>query len=90
MFGLYGGVAPSIVAELDLIGQPVLFELDWEILATINLPQFTSVAKFPEVKRDLGVVVDERVSAAILSAVKARAGNILINVEVFDIYTEGY
>ena len=45
------------------------------------------LSKFPEVRRDLAVVVDQKVTAqTLLDAVKEAAGEFLTDLKIFDVY----
>jgi len=51
------------------------------------VPAFRSYSKFPSIRRDLAVVVDEQVSAATVSKLaREAAGEWLQQVVVFDVY----
>ena len=51
------------------------------------LPAFTSVSRFPSVKRDLSVVINEDVRVAdLIAAVDGVLGAVLNKVELFDVY----
>ena len=69
------------------MGPVFLFELDFEILAQKNLPSFKGLSKFPEVRRDIAVVVDENVPAAqLLDVARTAAGDWLTQLKLFDMY----
>ena len=52
-----------------------------------RVPAFRSYSKFPSIRRDLAIVVDDQVSAeALTKAARAAAGDILQQVVVFDVY----
>jgi phenylalanyl-tRNA synthetase beta chain len=51
------------------------------------LPQFESVSKFPAIRRDLAVIVDDEVpAAALVESARAAAPAELREVFVFDVY----
>ena len=85
--GFIGKLHPLVQKALD-ISQPVfVFELVLDTLLASDLPVFEDVSKFPEVRRDLAVVVDQNVTAGGLAqAVKCSAGEHFINLKVFDVY----
>jgi phenylalanyl-tRNA synthetase beta chain len=65
------------------------FELDLDALAEAapHVVAFEPVSPYPEVRQDLAFVVDEEVSAAaLLSAIREAAGELLRALEVFDEY----
>ena len=62
-------------------------ELDLCAVLTGQLPAFAEMSKFPEVRRDLAVVVDKSVPAADLMAnVRSVAGAYLHDLRLFDVY----
>ncbi|MBX5461748.1 MAG: phenylalanine--tRNA ligase subunit beta [Steroidobacteraceae bacterium] len=84
--GWMGELHPTLVREMDFTYPPVLFELDVEGLA-VTRPAFQDISRFPSVRRDLAVVVDEGVP---LSALRERVGlaapSLLRHILVFDVY----
>lgn len=85
--GWLGRLHPAHVEALELHDPVVLFELDLEALGDATLPAFRPISRYPAVRRDLAVVVEEAVSAAALEqAVREAAGNVLREIRVFDIY----
>ena len=64
----------------------MIFELEASALSVTYAP-YLEVSRFPQVRRDLAVLVDESVSAEQLRAqVKAAASSLLREVVVFDVY----
>ncbi len=92
------GMALGIIARLtdgeskrlDLQAPVVFAELNLSRLVEaypVERPRYTPVARFPEVGRDLAVVVDEGVPAAsLLATTRANAGPLLVDTDIFDIY----
>jgi phenylalanyl-tRNA synthetase beta chain len=65
----------------------VLFALDVDPAFTSNVPAIESYSRFPSVRRDLALLVDEGVTvSALLACVRAASGENLQSVAVFDIY----
>ncbi|HVS75591.1 MAG TPA: phenylalanine--tRNA ligase subunit beta, partial [Steroidobacteraceae bacterium] len=60
--GWLGELHPSLVKALEFTYPPVLFELDAEAALRIERPAYREVSRFPQVRRDLAVVVDETVA----------------------------
>lgn len=85
--GLIGALHPEVQRKLD-IPQPVfVFEVDRAALMASRQPAFTSLSRFPEVRRDLAVVVARDLPVATLcSTARTAAGECLINLKVFDVY----
>jgi phenylalanyl-tRNA synthetase beta chain len=87
LVGWLGQVHPKVQKALDL-SQPVfVFEMHLDPVLNDELPAFDGVSKFPEVRRDLALIVNESVSAGDLcDTVRQNAGGQLINLKVFDVY----
>jgi phenylalanyl-tRNA synthetase beta chain len=85
--GWLGRVHPEVERQLDLTYSAVVFELEIEGALRAGIPHFAEVSRFPAVRRDLAVVVDESVAAQrLLDCVRAAAGDALRETIVFDIY----
>ncbi len=84
-----GAVFPAVLKRLD-VGQPVWYaELDWDGLLRKYRPALAAreLPKFPEVRRDLSLVVDQAVTFDQLRQIAQRAEKKLLQaVNVFDIY----
>jgi len=64
----------------------VLFEMD-VVALRVNLPQGREISRFPQVRRDLAVVVSENVSfGALRERVVLSGSSFLRNVRLFDVY----
>jgi phenylalanyl-tRNA synthetase beta chain len=84
--GWIGELHPTLVRELDFTYTPVLFEIDMAALAVVR-PAFQEISRFPAVRRDLAVVVDEGVPLSALSErVVLAASSLLRQLRVFDVY----
>ncbi|HEY3179351.1 MAG TPA: phenylalanine--tRNA ligase subunit beta [Casimicrobiaceae bacterium] len=85
--GFLGELHPRLLRHFELAFSPVLFELDLEPLLDVSLPAVTRISKFPPVRRDMAIVVDEAVSAqAILDALDALKPPYVERIEPFDLY----
>lgn len=85
--GWLGKLHPKWQQHYDLPRGTVLFELDVEPLLTRALPQYTEVPKFPPVRRDLAVLVNENVAAeALLDSMRGSGISFVEAVELFDVY----
>ncbi len=86
--GWLGTVHPGLAADLDLEATAVVFELDIAPVLTAQVPKFQPISRYPAIRRDLAVLVDETVPAAdLVAAARAAAGPSLSSAGVFDIYT---
>ena len=86
--GFLGKLHPQYESSKDLSGVYV-FELDVNALYERRRPikRFQDINKFPEVERDIALVVDKSVTAgAILEVVNKAGKRMLIHSEVFDVY----
>ena len=84
--GWMGELHPRLVREWGFTSTPVLFELDVAALRVSYAP-FQEGSRFPQVRRDLAVVVDESVSADQLrEQVKSSASSLLRELVLFDVY----
>jgi phenylalanyl-tRNA synthetase beta chain len=64
-----------------------LFEIALDEIKTTRIPSAKVLSKYPEVSRDLALVLDESVaSSEILDCVKANAGDRLVELRIFDVY----
>ncbi len=85
--GYIGKLNPAHQKRMDIEVSVFLFEIDVDFLADRSLPCFTEVSRFPSVQRDLAVVVNEAVEvSSVLDLIQSRAGNLLVNLEIFDIF----
>jgi phenylalanyl-tRNA synthetase beta chain len=86
--GWCGELHPKLAKKYGLSPAPVLFELKARPALAARVPAYTGVSRYPSVRRDLAVIVDENISAAqLLAAARAAAGNLLRDIRVFDVYT---
>ena len=85
--GWLGELHPRLIKALNLSNTLFLFELEIES-AFISKPlQSQRISKFPSVRRDLAVVVDESVPFAVLQEnVTVSASGLLSELRVFDVY----
>lgn len=87
--GWIGEVSASISKFFDLNDGVFIFQLDVDKLSN-HLPERTKyqpIVKYPSVKRDLALLVDEDVLVQDLhSIIKEKGGRLLIQTEVFDFY----
>lgn len=85
--GWLGELHPSLVKALDFTYAPVLFELDVEPALAMERPTYREVSRFPQVRRDLAVVVDESLALSRLTErVTFTASSLLRDLRVFDVY----
>ena len=77
----------ELVQELDFTYAPILFELEYLRALSAKMPRFEEISRFPRVRRDLAVVVDEKVSLRQLhERVTFAASSLLRDIRVFDVF----
>ncbi|MCS6504116.1 phenylalanine--tRNA ligase subunit beta [Burkholderia thailandensis] len=64
--GWIGELHPRLMQKYELPHAPVMFEIDADALVARALPAPSEVSKFPPVRRDIAVVVDQRVEVQAL------------------------
>lgn len=85
--GFIGTVHPELERKFGLNGRTVMFEIEWDAINTRMLPEAVAISKFPANRRDIAVVVDDAVSAgAVVEACRANGGELLKDVNLFDVY----
>jgi phenylalanyl-tRNA synthetase beta chain len=85
--GWLGELHPELIRALDLTYAPQLFELEFEAALGVEQPAFREVSRFPQVRRDLALLVDEDLPfSAIRERVTFVASGLLKDLRVFDIY----
>ena len=89
--GYFGQVHPLLKDKLKLNQEAFLFELNIdEIVSAVKetVPRFRHLPQFPEVRRDLAFIIDEKVSFEEIQRVIKGAvqQNIFKGSEVFDVY----
>jgi phenylalanyl-tRNA synthetase beta chain len=85
-----GVVNPSLARRFGIRQQVVAAEIDWNALFTLvkrNKLSFKEMPKFPEVRRDFALLLDEGVKYADLRAAAFKnAKKLLKQVSLFDVY----
>ncbi len=84
------GILSPEVCKLAEVRQEVLFaELNWDLLAkkAKGLKKYREISKFPEVRRDLSLVIDKKVTFDSIQKVALKSGGKLLQrIGVFDLY----
>jgi phenylalanyl-tRNA synthetase beta chain len=85
--GWLGQMHPTLVDQLDWHQTAFVGELDLAALDHRALPAFRAGSRYPSLRRDLSLVVDEDVpAAALVEEIRARVGERLENCVIFDQY----
>ena len=72
---------------LDIDARVFVFEIRQSAVAHNSIPVFKPLSRFPEVRRDLAILVDESVPVAdILSVIDKTSSELVKETQLFDIY----
>ena len=84
------GLVQKSLLKLAEVRQDVWFaELDWDLLCkkASGVKKYAEISKFPEVRRDLSLVIDKEISYNSIEILAKKAGGRLLKrVGVFDVY----
>jgi phenylalanyl-tRNA synthetase beta chain len=85
--GVFGALHPNCCKSLDLNKPAFVFELAMDALQTGSLPRATGISRFPEVSRDIAILVGKEVPAlSVQKVIEGAAGEGLKQVTLFDVY----
>ena len=87
VIGVFGKLHPTIGLKMNLDKGVFLFELDAGLAFTSNIPKSATISKYPTIRRDIAIVVDDEIAAAELIRVAASSvPDIIQKVTIFDVY----
>jgi phenylalanyl-tRNA synthetase beta chain len=87
LVGYLGALHPAVSRERKLALPVYLFELDLDSVQAGHRAAFKALSKFPTVRRDVSLVVDESVTAQAIRHCVGQVGiHVLENLELFDVY----
>ena len=86
--GWCGVLHPKIADELDLQDEVILFELRLSAIMQQKAPLYQQISKFPQIRRDLSLLVNEEVTALEIEAQVRDVVNseLLKSFDIFDVY----
>jgi phenylalanyl-tRNA synthetase beta chain len=85
--GVVGRVHPTTARAMDLPDQTFVAELDLAAITGRGIPDYEDISRYPEIRRDIAVVVDRAIPAAdVLVEARAAAGPGLSDAVIFDVY----
>ena len=85
--GWLGKLHPKWQQHYQLPRGTVLFELDFAALQPCAVPAYSEVSKFPPIRRDMAVLVNENISAGeLLSAMQSANIEFVNDIRLFDVY----
>ncbi len=85
----FGMVKKSILKNFGIKQEVYYADFNWDIIlkAAATKIKFTDIPKYPEVRRDLALLVDNNVNYdAIFAIAKQSEKNLLKNINLFDVY----
>jgi phenylalanyl-tRNA synthetase beta chain len=86
--GVMGMLHPELERRLDLNGATYLFEIDLEGIMQGRLPVFETLSKYPSIRRDIAIVVENSVTfESIRNVIREASGKIVKDIRPFDVYT---
>ncbi|MFV9615716.1 MAG: phenylalanine--tRNA ligase subunit beta [Gammaproteobacteria bacterium] len=85
--GWIGALHPQVQKALDIDQRVYVFELKQSAIANNKIPAFSALSRYPEVRRDLAILVDEVIPVAeILSVIESTSSDMVKETQLFDIY----
>ena len=87
--GFLGEISPRILADLKIEGRVCVFDLDFEKLSRLASEEtiYQPVSRFPAAIRDIAILAPRQVRVEeVLNEIETAGGEILRDVDLFDIY----
>lgn len=85
--GWLGTIHPNIQKKQELSDSVFVFEVDFGNLENTCIPVYRPLSKFPSIRRDLALLVDEGVSSyAICKTIQSTIPDQLQAIKIFDVY----
>jgi phenylalanyl-tRNA synthetase beta chain len=85
--GWIGAVHPAHLSRFNINTNAYLFEMEMDIALESRIPTYRGISRYPAVRRDLALLVEERISAeSLVKEVREGVGELLREVRIFDIY----
>ena len=85
--GWLGALHPEHSRRLDLTYPVFVFEIETETGLPRDIPVFAEISKYPAIRRDIAVIVDEGLAVQrLLDTVREAAGTLLQDLTVISVY----
>ena len=85
--GWIGAIHPSLMKAAGVKQTVFLVEIDQEAVQCKAVPAFGELSKFPEMRRDLALVVKaEQQVEEVFAGIREKAGDYLTKLNLFDVY----
>jgi phenylalanyl-tRNA synthetase beta chain len=86
--GWIGALHPRLNKPLEINCRVYVFELALSAVLAAKVPSFTSLSRFPALRRDLALVVDDKTTAGeIEHCLNGIESDILVSIQLFDVYS---
>ncbi len=91
--GYAGEIHPGLMERLELTKRVYVAEIDLDAAARLTAGkkgEFRPLPKFPSVRRDIALVVDQAVSAgSIIDEIRSMGSGLIEDARIFDVFTGG-
>ena len=86
--GWIGALHPRLNKPLEINCRVYLFELALSAVIAAKVPAFSALSRFPALRRDLALVVDDKITAKeIEDCLNGIESDILVSIQLFDVYS---
>jgi phenylalanyl-tRNA synthetase beta chain len=86
--GWIGALHPRLNKPLDINCRVYVFELALSAVLAAKVPSFSPLSRFPALRRDLALVVDDKITASeIEHCLNSIKSDILKSIQLFDVYS---
>jgi phenylalanyl-tRNA synthetase beta chain len=86
--GWLGALHPEVQKSFAIDATVYVFEIDQNTLLEADIPVFSALSKFPEVRRDIALLVDENTPVTrLFECIKSTSSAVLQEILLFDVYT---
>jgi len=84
----FGVIKKSVLKHFDLRQEVFYAELKWENICKIisNKIKFTQLPKYPEVRRDLALLIDENITFESIYQTAKQTDSLVKEINLFDVY----
>ncbi len=87
VIGWIGALHPELQKALGIDPTTYVFELQQTAIDNSRIATFSPLSRFPEVRRDIAILVDESIPVAtILLEIEEKSSNLLKETQLFDVY----
>ncbi len=85
--GWIGMLHPELEKNFGFDCRVFLYELDQEAVQAGRIPKFQTLSRFPQVRRDLALIVAEEISSSrIVESIYRISSTLIKNIKIFDVY----